>query len=84
MLRMARLYSCATDNKLYRELAQESDAILYLGAPYHQDAYAYGLSVHVGPVTAWRPPLAPNRMRKSFLFNFGTKWMHALRWLRSV
>ncbi|WP_459199275.1 hypothetical protein ACQVRX_01610 [Ralstonia pseudosolanacearum] len=84
VLRVALLYSCATDNKLYRELAQESDVILYLGPPYQQNAYAYGLSVHVGPVTAWQPPLAPNRKRKSLLLNFGTRWMHALRWLRSV
>ena len=83
-LRVALLYSCATDNKLYRELEQESDAILYLGPPYQQNAYAYGISVHVGPVTAWQPPLAPNRKRRSFVFNFGTKLMLVLRWLRSV
>jgi hypothetical protein len=59
VLRVALLYSCATDNKIYRELAQEFDAILYLGAPYKQDAYAYSVSVHVGPVTAWQPPPAP-------------------------
>ncbi|SDA82780.1 hypothetical protein SAMN03159475_4714 [Pseudomonas sp. NFPP33] len=54
------LYSCATDNKIYRELAETSEFILYRGAPYKQDQYAYGVKVHVGPVTAWQPPLAPN------------------------
>lgn len=55
------LYSCATGNELYRELEKTADVILYRGAPYHQDQYAYGLSVHVGPVTGWQPPLAPHR-----------------------
>ncbi len=63
LLRVALLYSCATDNKLYRELEQESDVILYLGPPYQQSAYAYGINVHVGPVTAWQPPLPRNRKR---------------------
>lgn len=57
----ALLYGCATDNQLYRELAKTSDAILYRGAPYHQEQYAYGIDVHVGPVTGWQPPLAPPR-----------------------
>ncbi|PAU60958.1 hypothetical protein BZL41_14670 [Pseudomonas sp. PIC25] len=57
---IALLYSCATENKLYRELAQSCDAILYLGAPYHQDQYAYGIDVHVGPVAGWQPPKAPS------------------------
>ncbi|MBB6186665.1 hypothetical protein [Rhodanobacter sp. MP7CTX1] len=56
-LRIALLYSCATDNELYRELAQEVDAILYRGSPYHQHQFAYGISVHVGPVTGWQPPI---------------------------
>ncbi len=60
-LRVALLFSCGTDNKLYKELEQDSDAILYLGAPYHQDQYAYGISMHVGPVTGWQPPRAPHR-----------------------
>jgi len=59
-LRVALLYSCATDNKLYQELAQEADAILYRGSPYHQNQYAYGINVHVGPVTGWQPPM-PSR-----------------------
>lgn len=60
-LRVALLFSCATDNALYKELAQSSDVILYLGSPYHQDQYARGIDLHVGPVTAWQPPKAPKR-----------------------
>lgn len=57
-LRITLLYSCATENRIYRELAQESDIILYRGSPYYQDQYAYGLSIHIGPVTGWQPPIA--------------------------
>lgn len=60
-LTVVLLYSCGTGNELYRELAKSANAILYRGAPYHQDQYAYGISVHVGPVTGWQPPLAPGR-----------------------
>jgi hypothetical protein len=56
---VALLYSCGTDNKLYRTLAERCDAILYRGAPYQQEAYAYGIPVHVGPVLGWQPPQAP-------------------------
>lgn len=55
------LYSCATANAIYRKLAEASNAILYRGAPYHQDQHAYGLVIHVGPVAGWQPPLAPHR-----------------------
>ncbi|QIF44823.1 hypothetical protein [Aeromonas veronii] len=58
-LKISLLYSCATDNKLYRELAEDSDVILYRGSPYHQAQYAYGISVYVGPVTGWQPPAPP-------------------------
>jgi hypothetical protein len=57
-LKAALLFSCATDNALYRELAQTCDVILYRGAPYLQDQYAHGINVHVGPVTGWQPPIA--------------------------
>lgn len=59
----ALLYSCATDNSIYRQLAKSCDAILYRGAPYHQEQFALGIGVHVGPVTGWQPPLAPRRGR---------------------
>jgi hypothetical protein len=58
-LTIALLYSCGTSNELYRELEKSADTILYRGAPYHQHEYAYGIKVHVGPVTGWLPPLAP-------------------------
>jgi hypothetical protein len=57
-LRVALLFSCATENGLYRELAQTCDVILYRGAPYLQDQFAHGTNVHVGPVTGWQPPTA--------------------------
>jgi hypothetical protein len=59
-LEVALLFSCATSNEIYRDLAQTANAILYRGAPYHQDQYAYGITVHVGPVTGWQPPRAPD------------------------
>ena len=58
---VALLYSCATDNGIYRRLADTSVAILYRGPPYNQQQYAYGIDVNVGPVTGWLPPMAPNR-----------------------
>jgi len=64
-LTVALLYSCATDNGLYRKLAETCDAILYIGAPYHQAQYAYGINVHVGPVLGWQPPPAPGRAPRS-------------------
>lgn len=53
---VALLYSCGTDNSLYRMLAEKCDAILYRGAPYRQESYTYGIPVHVGPVLGWQPP----------------------------
>lgn len=55
----ALLFSCATANELYRELAETVDLILYRGSPYKQSAYATGIPVHVGPVAGWCPPQAP-------------------------
>lgn len=57
-IKLALLYSCGTDNKLYRKLAEDCDVILYRGAPYKQEQFAYGLIIHVGPVTGWQPPIA--------------------------
>jgi hypothetical protein len=59
----ALLFSCATDNKIYRKLAETSGAILFRGAPYHQEQFTYGINVHVGPVTGWQPPQASHRKR---------------------
>jgi hypothetical protein len=55
---VALLYSCGTANELYRMLAEKCTAILYRGAPYMQESFAYGIAVHVGPVLGWQPPLA--------------------------
>nr|WP_315428127.1 hypothetical protein [uncultured Albidiferax sp.] len=57
-LAVALLYSCATSNELYRELASKVDVILYRGAPYQQDSFAAGIALHVGPVAGWLPPRA--------------------------
>lgn len=58
-LSVALLYSCATSNDLYRDLATKVDVILYRGAPYKQSSFTSGISVHVGPVAGWQPPRAP-------------------------
>jgi hypothetical protein len=55
---VALLYSCATANDIYRMLAEKCTVILYRGAPYKQESFAYGIAVHVGPVLGWQPPLA--------------------------
>jgi hypothetical protein len=55
---VALLYSCGTANELYRMLAEKCTVILYRGAPYKQESFAYGIAVHVGPVLGWQPPLA--------------------------
>lgn len=55
---VALLYSCGTANEIYRMLAEKCTAILYRGAPYKQESFAYGIPVHVGPVMGWQPPLA--------------------------
>ena len=78
VLRVALLYSCATANELYRQLARTSDAILYVGAPYHQSQYAYGIAVHVGPVSAWQPPLASSD-KKSLIAIWGNRLQLLLR-----
>ncbi|MFX8860255.1 hypothetical protein ABTM70_18960, partial [Acinetobacter baumannii] len=57
-IKVALLYSCGSGNEIYRQLAEDCDVILYRGAPYNQDDYAYGITVHVGPVLGWQPPQA--------------------------
>lgn len=52
------LYSCGSDNSLYKELEKDCDLILYRGAPYCQEEFAHGIKKHVGPVTGWQPPKA--------------------------
>lgn len=60
VLNVALLYSCGSDNSLYKELEKDCDAILYRGAPYLQEQFARGVKVHVGPVAGWQPPPAIN------------------------
>lgn len=62
---VALLFSCGTENSLYRMLAEKCDAILYRGAPYKQESFAYGIPVHVGPVLGWQPPRASSQRRRS-------------------
>jgi len=58
-LAVALLFSCATENDLYRELATQVNVILYRGAPYKQSSFASGIPIHVGPVAGWQPPHPP-------------------------
>ncbi len=58
LISVALLYSCGTENSIYKKLAEKCVAVLYCGPPYKQDYYAYGISVHVGPVWGWQPPKA--------------------------
>ncbi|WP_229296995.1 hypothetical protein [Herbaspirillum sp. CAH-3] len=58
---VALLYSCATDNELYKELSMKTDAILYRGSPYEQESFARGITVHVGPAAGWLPPHPQSR-----------------------
>jgi hypothetical protein len=53
-LSVAPLYSCGTDNSIYRMLAEKCYAILYRSAPYRQESFAHGIIVHVGPVLGWQ------------------------------
>jgi hypothetical protein len=42
------LYSCATDNKVYKALESQVDAIFFQGEPYHQESFAHGVQKPVG------------------------------------
>ncbi|MFA7340984.1 MAG: hypothetical protein WC028_29640 [Candidatus Obscuribacterales bacterium] len=64
--RLAVLYSCATDNKIYKRLDAQVDRIFTNGALYHPEQYAHGISKP--PVTidefhailiAWNKDLCP-------------------------
>ncbi|MGF7000538.1 hypothetical protein [Paraburkholderia sp. GAS32] len=56
----------------------------YIGAPYNQSAYAYGINVHVGPVSGWQPPRAPASEEKSILGRFKDTLNSPLAWVQSV
>lgn len=52
---VALLYSCSTGSNTYKKLDECCQYILYLGAPYHQNQYAYDIKAHVGPLDGWQP-----------------------------
>lgn len=58
---VALLYSCGSDNALYKELEKDCVAILYRGGPYLQEYFARDVKAHVGPVAGWQPPTVANR-----------------------
>lgn len=55
-LKIALLYSCATGNDIYKILDKTCEYILYCGAYYKQDSYAYEVNAKVMPVNAWVIP----------------------------
>ncbi|ELA9339230.1 hypothetical protein QUO03_003449, partial [Vibrio parahaemolyticus] len=55
-IKVALLYACATGNDIYKELDKSCDFILYQGAHYHQDSYAFGITASVLPLNAWIAP----------------------------
>lgn len=55
-LKVALLYSCASSNKLYKYLAESFDYILYQGASYKQESYAYNVDTIIRPLNAWLAP----------------------------
>jgi hypothetical protein len=56
IVKVALLYSCATSNKLYKYLAEGFDYILYQGASYKQESYAYNVDAIIRPLNAWLAP----------------------------
>jgi hypothetical protein len=44
-LKVALLYSCASSNKLNKYLAESFDYILYQGASFKQESYAYNRAI---------------------------------------
>lgn len=55
-IKIALLYTCATRNDIYKELDKSCDFILYLGAYYHQESYAFSVAAKVLPLNAWIAP----------------------------
>jgi hypothetical protein len=61
-------------------LAERCVAILYRGAPCHQESYAYKIPVHVGPVLGWQPPPVPGYVRPH---RRGENWLRRFRDLKN-
>ncbi|AZG33801.1 hypothetical protein [Shewanella psychromarinicola] len=55
-IKISLLYTCATGNDIYKELVKSCDFILYQGAYYHQESYAFGVMASVLPLNAWITP----------------------------
>ncbi len=55
-IKIALLASCASDNMFYKKLDSTCDYILYYGAYYRQDSFAYGINAEVLPLNAWLAP----------------------------
>jgi hypothetical protein len=49
--RIALLYSCATDNAVYKAAAQQAEHIFFNSEPYKLESFAYGLDKPVGPAS---------------------------------
>lgn len=46
----AVLYACATDNKVYKAVENQVDAIFFHGAPHHQESFTHGVQKPVRPL----------------------------------
>lgn len=57
-IQVGLLFSCAIDPEIYRMLAKNCIAVLYLGPPDRQKEFTRDINVHVGPVAGWQPPRA--------------------------
>ncbi len=52
--RVALIYSSATDNRTYKQLAEQAERIYFNGQPYLVDQFAHGVSVPVGSADDFR------------------------------
>jgi hypothetical protein len=52
--RVALIYSSATDNRVYKQLAEQVERIYFNGQPYHVEQYAHGITVPVGSADDFR------------------------------
>jgi hypothetical protein len=55
--RVALIYSSATDNRVYKQLAEQVERIYFNGQPYMLDQFAHGVSVPVCSADDFRPTL---------------------------
>ena len=88
--RLALVYSCATDNAVYKRAAVEVDHIYYNGEPYQEAAFTYGLDKPVGPVadfpsllTKWNQDSGDGKFAANAEQDFGVPKRRAMRILLS-